>query len=80
MRKLITAGAAVAIFTLGAATARANSRADHPRIDAAIAALTAARAELQAAPKDFGGHKADAIKAVDNALKQLNLALKFADK
>jgi hypothetical protein len=54
--------------------------APHPRIVAAIKALTAAKDELQAAARDFGGHRADAVKAIDAALEQLNLALQFADK
>jgi hypothetical protein len=54
-----------------------NERAMHPRIAAAIAALKDARAYMQAAPHDFGGHKADAIRATDDAIKQLNLALAY---
>jgi hypothetical protein len=77
MRKLFIAVASVAIVS---ATAIAATAQGHPRLDAAITALTAARAELVAAPNDFGGHKADAIKAIDNATRQLNLALKFANK
>jgi hypothetical protein len=52
-----------------------NERAMHPRIAKAIAALKDARAYLEAAPHDFGGHKAEAIKASDEAIRQLNLAL-----
>jgi len=54
-----------------------NERALHPRIATAIAALRDARACLEAAPHDFGGHKADAIRAIDNAIRQLNLALAY---
>jgi hypothetical protein len=61
------------IFTLSAQ----NERAMHPRIASAIEALKDARAYLQAAPHDFGGHKAAAIRATDDAIRQLNLALQY---
>jgi hypothetical protein len=49
----------------------------HPRIAAAIEALRDARAYLTAAPHDFGGHKAEAIRATDDAIRQLNFALAY---
>jgi hypothetical protein len=52
----------------------------HPRIRASLRALKAARAELMAAPHDFGGHRADAVKAIDQAVQQLNLALTYDSK
>ena len=52
-------------------------RERHPKMHGAIGALEAAKAELEHADGDFGGHKKDAIESVDNALKQLRLALKF---
>ena len=60
-------------------TARVESvrRERHPKIHAAIGALEAAKTELEHADSDFGGHKKDAIESVDNALKQLRLALQF---
>lgn len=61
------------LFTLAAQ----NGRAMHPRIAAAITALRDARAYLEAAPHDFGGHKAAAIRASDDAIRQLNLALEY---
>jgi hypothetical protein len=54
-----------------------NERAMHPRIAAAVAALKDARAYMQAAPHDFGGHKAEAIRATDEAIRQLNFALAY---
>ena len=60
-------------FTLAAQ----NERAMHPRIAAAIASLKDCRAYLQAAPHDFGGHKAEAIRATDDAIRQLNMALAY---
>jgi hypothetical protein len=61
------------LFTLTAQ----NERAMHPRIAAAIAAIKDARAYMEAAPHDFGGHKAAAIRASDDAIRQLNLALAY---
>jgi hypothetical protein len=52
----------------------------HTKIHAAIDALQSARDELEHAAHDFGGHRVDAIKAIDEALKQLRLALQYADK
>ena len=54
-----------------------NERAMHPRIAAAITALRDARAYMAEAPHDFGGHKDAAIRATDEAIRQLNFALAF---
>jgi hypothetical protein len=63
----------VGTFTLSAQ----NERAMHPRLGAAIAALQDARAYLSEAPHDFGGHKVAAIRACDNAIRQLQLAMAY---
>jgi hypothetical protein len=52
----------------------------HPRIRAAIRELQAAKVELQKAPHDFGGHRAEAVQAVDRAIEQLRLALQYDKK
>jgi hypothetical protein len=49
----------------------------YPRMREAIAALEVAKAELEQANGDFGGHKSEAIEAITNALKRLRLALQF---
>jgi len=54
-----------------------NERAMHPRIARAIEGLRDAQAYMQEAPHDFGGHKADAIRATDEAIRQLNFALAY---
>ncbi|HEV3333305.1 MAG TPA: hypothetical protein VG096_20095 [Bryobacteraceae bacterium] len=66
---LLSAG----VWTLGAQ----NERAMHPRIARAIEAIRDARAYMEAAPHDFGGHKAEAIRASDEAIRQLNFALAY---
>lgn len=49
----------------------------HPHIRTAIVELQAAREELRTAAHDFGGHRVDAMRAVDNAIKQLKIAQQF---
>jgi hypothetical protein len=49
----------------------------HPYIRAALRELRAAKKELKAAAHDFGGHRVDAINAIDEAIKQLETALQF---
>lgn len=59
------------------ARTRRTKTDNHPKIREAITALEAAKAELEQADGDFGGHKAEAVEAVNNALKRLRLALQF---
>jgi hypothetical protein len=54
-----------------------NERALHPRIAAAIAGLRDAKAYMQETPHDFGGHRVEAIRATDEAIRQLNFALAY---
>jgi hypothetical protein len=53
---------------------------EHPRIAHALIELHRTREYLEKAPHDFGGHKAAAVKQVDEAIKQLHAALKFDAK
>jgi acyl-CoA reductase-like NAD-dependent aldehyde dehydrogenase len=55
--------------------ARNTQRERHPAIRAAIRSLEKAKYDLQHAAHDFGGHRADALQAVDSAINQLRLAL-----
>jgi hypothetical protein len=50
---------------------------EHPRIAHALVELHRTREYLEKAPHDFGGHKAAAIRQVDDAIKQLREAIKF---
>lgn len=52
----------------------------HPHIRAALHELREARRELETAAHDFGGHRKEAIEAVDNAIKQLQEALQYDKK
>lgn len=49
----------------------------HPEIREAIGALERARDHLQHAAHDFGGHRREAIKAIEVALRQLHDCLQF---
>lgn len=49
----------------------------HPEIREAIASLRRAKEHLEHAAHDFGGHRVEAIKATDEALRQLQDCLKF---
>jgi hypothetical protein len=55
----------------------AATPADHPEIHDALASLRHAREHLEHAAHDFGGHKADALRATDEAIHQLEICLKF---
>jgi hypothetical protein len=54
-----------------------EEKAAHPRIAQAIDDLEAAIQYMEAAPHDFGGHRASAIQASRQALQQLRMALKY---
>jgi hypothetical protein len=74
-RRTTLAGvAAVTGLALAASAAHAER---HPRIRAAVRALENARDDLQHADHDFGGHRVEAIEAINRALEQLREALKF---
>jgi hypothetical protein len=49
----------------------------HPEIRDALAALRRARTHLQEAAHDFGGHRVEALKATDDAIRQLQICLDY---
>jgi hypothetical protein len=53
---------------------------DHPRMARALVSLHDAKDYMDKAPNDFGGHKAAAIKACDDAIKEITEAMKFDPK
>jgi hypothetical protein len=62
-------------------TAQAQEKKErHPHIRAALHELREAKKELEKADHDFGGHRKEAIEAIDVAIKQLDKALKFDKK
>lgn len=54
-----------------------QEKAHHPHINAALKEMREVKKELEDAANDFGGHKVSAIHALDEAIKQLQLALEF---
>ncbi len=54
-----------------------SEEAAHPRIAKAIHEMEDALDYLQKAPANFGGHKADAIRDIKQAIKSLKQALHF---
>ena len=82
MRKFAVVVAAGMMFaTLGARVVNAQTvrseAAEHPRIASAIRELEEAVRYMEAAPHDFGGHKAAAIRDSRAAITQLRLALAY---
>jgi hypothetical protein len=62
------------------APVQANMADRHPHIRAAIRELRDARKEIDEGAKIFGGHRVKALKAVDDAIEQLQKAVDYADK
>jgi hypothetical protein len=58
-----------------AGSAEADER--HPAIRNAIRALERAKADMQHADHDFGGHRVEALEACERAIAQLKMALQF---
>jgi hypothetical protein len=79
-RSIAIAAAILMLVTLTVvsyAAGAAGHKEHHPRLRAAIKAIDAAIVELKAAPHDFGGHRADAVAACENAVSQLKQAVAF---
>jgi hypothetical protein len=66
----------VAVGTPAPAAAPATPE-PHPEIREALASLRRAKDHLEHAAHDFDGHRVDAIKAIDESIRQLELCLKF---
>jgi len=69
---------ALGVCLLWATSVRAEGTEGHPHMHASLAELKEARRELKEAAHDFGGHRAEALKAVDAAIKQMRQALEVA--
>jgi uncharacterized iron-regulated membrane protein len=55
----------------------AAAREPHPEILEAIASLRRAKAHMEHAAHDFGGHRVEAIQATDAAIHQLEECLRY---
>jgi hypothetical protein len=62
------------------ATAAPAPPEHHPHIRAAIHELQEARNDLEHADHDFGGHRKEAMEAIDVAIRQLKQALEYDKK
>jgi len=83
MRRIIVPLVLCVMVVAGGASAQERVRAEagmHPRIAAAVRALEDAIKYMEAAPHDFGGHKAEAIQESKRAIEQLRLALAYRAK
>ena len=49
----------------------------HPEIREALGGLRRAKEHMEHAARDFGGHRVEALRATDEAIRQLDLCLKF---
>lgn len=74
---IASAAAVATLLTAGNSIAQAAGRERHPNIRRAIDALRAARNDLEHADHDFGGHRAEAMQAIDRAIEQLEVAVRF---
>ena len=63
------------LLALSPASPAAGER--HPQIRAALRALDAAKEDLEHAAHDFGGHRVEAIEAINQAHHQLEVCLKY---
>jgi hypothetical protein len=82
MKRIAVALAAAAMLTtmtcsLASAQTVRTEAVNHPRIATAIRELEEAIRYMEAAPHDFGGHKAEAIRDSRAAIQQLRAALAY---
>lgn len=75
---LMLAGAG--LWSADGQAAGQEKKEKHPHIHAALKELKEARKELKEADHDFGGHRVEAIEAIDKAIVQLEKALKHDKK
>jgi hypothetical protein len=71
------APATSAASALPATPASTPAAEPHPQIKEALASLRRAKEHMEHAAHDFGGHRVEAIEATNQAIKQLELCLKF---
>ncbi|MGD0513558.1 MAG: hypothetical protein ABSA29_09675 [Terriglobales bacterium] len=74
-QKLLSSFALIAVLL--ALSSPSPAYGNHPQIEDALRALKAAREHLQQAAHDFGGHRVDAIKAIDEADRQLRICMQY---
>jgi hypothetical protein len=70
-------GNANAVPTAAPQPTTATAAEPHPEIREAIASLRRAKEHMEHAAHDFGGHRVEAIRATDVAIRQLEDCLKY---
>jgi hypothetical protein len=74
-KKLVSSFAVLAMMLAISSPSPAFGR--HPEIEDALHALHAAKDHLAHASHDFGGHRVDAIRAIDEADRQLRICMGY---
>ncbi len=80
MRRFVTGALVGIVLSAGTLMFAQPERVWHPRINRAIEQLRDVRSYLQDQPHDFGGHKQAAIRATDEAIRQLQFAAEYRDR
>jgi len=75
VRRVFSALALIALLATGFVAGRAS--ADQPRMHAALEHLRAAKADLEAATDDKGGHRRRAIGFVNDAIGQVEKGISY---
>jgi hypothetical protein len=75
MTRMLQLAALSGALALGVAIGQAT--ADQPRMHAALDALQMARAELYAANADKGGHRVNALRLVNEAIREVRAGIAY---
>jgi hypothetical protein len=70
-------GKAIPTATTQPANTTGGPAEPHPQIREALGALRRAKEHLEHAAHDFGGHRVEALRATDEAIRQLEICLKY---
>ena len=80
LQRTVALALMLGLFSIPAAVASTVNGEDQPHMQAALEALKQARQHLQEAAHDKDGHRAAALKAVDDAIKHTEMGIKAGDK
>jgi hypothetical protein len=70
-------GKAIPTTTSQPGATAADPAERHPQIREALGALRRAKEHMEHAAHDFGGHRVEALRATDEAIRQLEVCLKY---
>jgi hypothetical protein len=77
MRKKWTMACAVMVMMLAMSSGSIAEGRRHPEIHRALESLRSAKEHLEHASHDFQGHRVEAIRAIDEAIHQLEICMKY---